>query len=90
MVSSAFGGLEGVFPWRAHPGKSCDVTGTVSASVAVPWAKLCQALSTPTAPDAGILAKPKTPVLPEVIACLGTRAPGRFPNPNGNFTQMTE
>lgn len=68
------------------------VTGTVPASVAVPWAKLCPAqLHSPlTAPDAGILAKPKTPVLSEVIACLGTRTPGKFPNPNGNFTQMTE
>lgn len=68
------------------------VTGSVPASVAVPWAKPCQAqLHSPlTAADAGILAKPKTPVLPEVIVCLGTRAPGKFPNPNGNFTQMTD
>lgn len=69
-------------------GRAVMVTGTVPASV--PWAKLCQLHSPLTAADAGILAKPKTPVLPEVIACLGTRAPGKFPNPNGNFTQMTE
>lgn len=62
-----------------------------AVNVALPWSKLCYAqLNSFTAPDAGFLVKPKIPVLPEIIVCLGTRAPGKLPNPNGNFTQMTK